>query len=165
MGNLRVVLAVGSQHQVAILARYRQTGADHPGMRPPDDTVDELSSLSRAQVSFKTTGPRTVEEGAADVTPASETAARHAHSDEESRSTLTQHCIDIAVESASNLQLFDHALYGETDCFVEYKFPQTDFEAVHGRLVNRARMAAEGEPAAGELDPVGFVIGPRQAHR
>jgi C2 domain-containing protein 3 len=153
-GALRVVLAAGSQSQIMLLARSGGAGTTSAC----NSSQDDISRLHRTTVSFETHGPRAHEPDDADVING------FGDAEEGDFHPLHVHSLTVTVEAASNLQLFEHALYGETDCYVQHTFPEADLDRVESTLLARATMSGSSEELA-DLDTQDFVVTSDKAHR
>lgn len=174
-GQLRVLLAAGSQRQVALLARHGAGPQPAPGeaAAPGTSGYDAAEGNGGAfadtatlppGVRFATRGPQTetVAPGGGgsssetllttDAYSGSEQATAHRSGDDAVRSAggmppLVAHEIEVAIPHVRNLDVFANTLYGEADCFVQYSFPEAGAAQAEAMYVRAAR-GEEGVPLA-----------------
>lgn len=156
-GQARLLLAAGSQRQVAMLARHG--AGPQPGVpasmagEAPLLHADSEASLPPG-VRFATKGPQPLRRDVSDSddgansqdTGGREAASNSAESDrkdeglsaavEQQRARLTEHRLELIIPHARNLDVFGDTLYGEADCYIQYVFPETgaaQLEAIYSR--------------------------------
>jgi C2 domain-containing protein 3 len=158
VAHLQVTLALGQPRQVALLTRQRTSS------RETDPVAQGLPGTEPAWMTSR--GPQVLESAAehlatdpllrpgAPLDEAGATASRW------ERPALREHIIEVTLTAAHGLQLFEHSLYGETDCCLEYLFPSME----EGKLRDLMQQSEEDLNAAAQTTPE-TLLGARRPHR
>ncbi|EDQ87901.1 uncharacterized protein MONBRDRAFT_9671 [Monosiga brevicollis MX1] len=176
-GRIKIALAAGSQRQVALLLRHRLTPrledeANQEETNNTDASQSDLDARRRARVLFTTDGPRQVDDRSGSGNKVSGTASNPTLNStmsidetgdavaDELDTGLSRTIVTMHLEALQDLDLFQHSLYGEADCFIEYTWPESNERAVEQLLLRSIKRSGNLH----ELDGAVPALGPRQFH-